>query len=83
MKAFVRSNKRVYPASESSIPTQRLFCGLCNRFFSTTFKPKQEREKLIEFVIISEFNTELVLNDEEVTLKPNKLINFILSEAFS
>lgn len=35
-------------------------------------------EKLIEFEIISEFNTDLVLNDEEITLKPNKLINFIL-----
>lgn len=40
-----------------------------------------EKEKLIEFRIISEFNTDLVLNDEELTLKPNKLINFILFRA--
>jgi hypothetical protein len=57
-----------------------LFCGLCNRFssfFLCYTTERLQREKLIEFRIISEFNTDLVLNDEEVTLKPNKLINFI------
>lgn len=55
--------------------------------FSFMFSPililmqKSEREKLTEFIIIFEFNPDLVLNDEEITFKPNinqisKLINF-------
>lgn len=39
---------------------------------------REGREKLTEFEIISEFNTDLVLNDEEVNFKPNKLINFFV-----
>lgn len=33
-------------------------------------------EELIEFEIISEFNTDLLLNGGEVTFQRNKLINF-------
>lgn len=64
------SNEKIYPASEISNSNTTIL-WIMPSIFPSLFSPiliqKSELEKLIEFVVISEFNPDLVLNDEETT----------------